>query len=43
MFHLYNGTNQKNIYPTPVIGGVGLINKVMKSLLIIYLKMKIIF
>ncbi len=23
----YNGTNKKNIYPTPVIGGVGLINK----------------
>tara|TARA_B110000444_G_scaffold259533_1_gene303559 strand:+ start:742 stop:2922 length:2181 start_codon:yes stop_codon:yes gene_type:complete len=23
----YNGTNQKNIHPTPVIGGVGLINK----------------
>jgi phosphoribosylformylglycinamidine synthase subunit PurL len=23
----YNGTNQKNINPTPVIGGVGLINK----------------
>ena len=23
----YNGTNNKNIYPTPVIGGVGLINK----------------
>ncbi len=22
----YNGTNKKNIYPTPVIGGVGLIN-----------------
>ena len=21
----YNGTNKKNIYPTPVIGGVGLI------------------
>ena len=24
----YNGTNKKNIYPTPVIGGVGLINNV---------------
>ena len=24
----YNGTNQKNIYPTPVIGGVGLIKKI---------------
>ena len=24
---LYNGTNKKNIYPTPVIGGVGLIKK----------------
>ena len=23
----YNGTNNKNIFPTPVIGGVGLINK----------------
>ena len=23
----YNGTNNKNIYPTPVIGGVGLINE----------------
>ncbi len=23
----YNGTNNKNIYPTPVIGGVGLIDK----------------
>ena len=23
----YNGTNKKNIYPTPVIGGVGLINQ----------------
>ena len=23
---LYNGTNKKNIYPTPVIGGVGLIS-----------------
>ncbi len=23
----YNGTNKKNIYPTPVIGGVGLIKK----------------
>ncbi len=23
----YNGTNQKNIFPTPVVGGVGLINK----------------
>ena len=24
----YNGTNKKNIFPTPVIGGVGLIDKV---------------
>ena len=24
---LYNGTNKKNIHPTPVIGGIGLINK----------------
>ena len=28
----YNGTNKKNIFPTPVIGGVGLINKFTKSL-----------
>ena len=28
----YNGTNNKNIYPTPVIGGVGLINKLKKPL-----------
>ncbi len=28
----YNGTNKKNIYPTPVIGGVGLINKLMKPI-----------
>ena len=28
----YNGTNKKNIYPTPVIGGVGLINKLEKPL-----------
>ena len=27
---LYNGTNKKNIYPTPVIGGVGLIKKFEK-------------
>ena len=27
----YNGTNKKNIYPTPVIGGVGLINKLSIS------------
>ena len=26
----YNGTNKKNIYPTPVIGGVGLINDLSK-------------
>ena len=25
---LYNGTNKKNIYPTPVIGGVGLIQNI---------------
>ena len=25
---LYNGTNNKNIHPTPVIGGVGLIKKI---------------
>tara|TARA_B100000575_G_scaffold222299_1_gene182702 strand:+ start:928 stop:3108 length:2181 start_codon:yes stop_codon:yes gene_type:complete len=28
----YNGTNKKNIYPTPVIGGVGLIKKITKPL-----------
>ncbi len=28
----YNGTNKKNIYPTPVIGGVGLINKLSKPI-----------
>ena len=28
----YNGTNKKNIAPTPVIGGVGLINKFSKPL-----------
>ena len=28
----YNGTNKKNIYPTPVIGGVGLINKLKSPL-----------
>ena len=28
----YNGTNKKNIYPTPVIGGVGLINKLNKPI-----------
>ena len=28
----YNGTNKKNIYPTPVIGGVGLIKKFYKPL-----------
>ncbi len=28
----YNGTNNKNIYPTPVIGGVGLIKKLLKPL-----------
>ena len=27
---LYNGTNKKNIHPTPVIGGVGLISKLKK-------------
>ena len=26
----YNGTNKKNIFPTPVIGGVGLIQKLKK-------------
>ena len=28
----YNGTNKKNIYPTPVIGGVGLIKDIKKLL-----------
>ena len=28
----YNGTNKKNIYPTPVICGVGLINNLEKPL-----------
>ena len=28
----YNGTNKKNIFPTPVIGGVGLINNLSTSL-----------
>ncbi len=27
----YNGTNKKNIYPTPVIGGVGLIKNINQS------------
>ena len=28
----YNGTNNKNIFPTPVIGGVGLIKKLGKPI-----------
>ena len=28
----YNGTNKKSIYPTPVIGGVGLIDKLSNPL-----------
>ena len=28
----YNGTNKKNINPTPVIGGIGLINKIFKPM-----------
>ena len=28
----YNGTNKRNIFPTPVIGGVGLINKLFKPI-----------
>ena len=28
----YNGTNKKNIFPTPVIGGVGLIKKITRPL-----------
>ena len=34
----YNGTNKKNIYPTPVIGGVGLIKKITKPSSHIFLK-----
>jgi phosphoribosylformylglycinamidine (FGAM) synthase-like enzyme len=37
----YNGTNKKNIYPTPVIGGVGLIKEVKKKLTT-FLKKKIV-
>ena len=29
---LYNGTNKKNIYPTPVIGGVGLIQNISNKI-----------
>ena len=29
---LYNGTNKKNIYPTPVIGGVGLIQNISNKM-----------
>ena len=36
----YNGTNKKNINPTPVIGGVGLINKLSKPLGINFKKEK---
>ena len=28
---LYNGTNKKNIFPTPVVGGVGLIKDIKKK------------
>ena len=28
----YNGTNKKNIFPTPVVGGVGLIKKLTKPM-----------
>tara|TARA_B100000989_G_scaffold263194_1_gene214970 strand:- start:307 stop:1752 length:1446 start_codon:yes stop_codon:yes gene_type:complete len=28
----YNGTNKKNIFPTPVIGGIGLIKKLSKPI-----------
>jgi Phosphoribosylformylglycinamidine (FGAM) synthase, synthetase domain len=28
----YNGTNKKNIYPTPVIGGVGIIKKLSNTI-----------
>ena len=36
----YNGTNKKNIFPTPVIGGVGLIKKLSKPLNHIFKKEK---
>ena len=36
----YNGTNKKNINPTPVIGGVGLIKKLSKPLNHIFKKDK---
>ncbi len=36
----YNGTNKKNIDPTPVIGGVGLINKFLKPTSHIFKKEK---
>ena len=29
---MYNGTNKKNIYPTPVIGGVGLIQNISNKM-----------
>ena len=34
----YNGTNNKNIHPTPVIGGVGLIKKLVKPLVLVLKK-----
>jgi len=36
----YNGTNKKNIYPTPVIGGVGLIKKLSVPISHIFKKNK---
>ena len=36
----YNGTNNKNIYPTPVIGGVGLIKKLSEPLSVNFKKDK---
>ena len=38
----YNGTNNKNIYPTPVIGGVGLIKKLSKPIAHKFQKIKVI-
>ena len=36
----YNGTNKKNIFPTPVIGGIGLIKKLSKPIGHNFKKMK---
>ena len=39
----YNGTNKKNIFPTPVIGGVGLISDISKTLSHHFKKEKVFF